>query len=169
MHRAFSERFVAEQTVNDRVSRIKSGRYAVLTKCLYGKHFMESETVPAALLNDLRTARTCVSQFYIGLSFVKHSPYTKPANLVIQRIFESGLIDYWLSRVTEVRLPPATFKQVYEIKPRHTATANSVPLPLSFRQFKVVVVVWMAGCAVSAIVFAAELRYHYRVTARLHT
>lgn len=163
VHRAFSERFVPERTADDRIARLKRGKYAMLTKCLYEKHFMESEIVPPALLNDLRTGRTCANQFYIGLGFVKHSPYTKPADLVIQRIFESGLIDYWLSRVTEVRIPPATFKQVYEIKP-HSTAANSPPSPLSFRQFKVVVVVWMAGCALSAFVFVAERQYYARNT-----
>lgn len=116
VHQEFSKRFMMEHTIEDRLIRLKRGKYAMLTKCLYEKHFMETETVPAAILNDLRTARTCVNQFYIGMSFTKNSPYVKPANLVIQRIFESGLIDYWLSRVIEERLiSPATFKQVYFI------------------------------------------------------
>lgn len=163
VHRAFSERFVPERSADDRIARLKQGKYAMLTKCIYEKHFMESEMVPAALLNDLRTGRACANQFYIGLGFVKRSPYTKPADLVIQRIFESGLIDYWLSRVTEVRMPPATFKQVYEIKPHNTA-AQSIPSPLSFRQFKVIVVVWMAGCAISTLVLVTERQYYARNT-----
>eukprot|EP00102_Acyrthosiphon_pisum_P026115 XP_016663325.1 PREDICTED: uncharacterized protein LOC100575385 [Acyrthosiphon pisum] len=155
VHVKFSKRFVPERSVDDRISRLKRGRYAILTKCLYEKHFMESDKVPVAMLNNLRTARTCLSQFYIGFGFAKRSPYAKPANLVIQRIFESGLIDYWLSRVTEVRMSPATFKQVYEIKPRKSGH----PSALSYRQFKVVMVVWMVGCALSAAVFAVERRY----------
>lgn len=156
VHVEFSKRFVPERGVDDRISRLRRGRYAVLTKCLYEKHFMEAEMVPAAMLNDLRTDRTCMNQFYVGFGFTKRSPYTRPANLVIQRIFESGLIDYWLSRVTEVRMSPATFKQVYEIKPRK---GGGHPSPLSNRQFKVVVVVWMVGCALSMAVFAVEVRF----------
>lgn len=145
-----------EQSVEDRIRRLEHGKYAMLTKCLLGKHFMEAEEVPVSILNNLRTARTCLNQFYVGLGFIKHSPYVKPANLVIQRITESGLIDYWLSRVTEAgRISPATFKQVYEIKPHKRGN----PLPLGFRQFKVVMVVWMVGCALSVFVFAVECQY----------
>ncbi|XP_025191028.1 uncharacterized protein LOC112591428 [Melanaphis sacchari] len=154
-HMEFSKRFIPERGVNDRIKRLEGGQYAILTKCLYEKHFMESENVPVSMLNNLRTARTCMNQFYIGFGFAKWSPYTKPANLVIQRIFESGLIDYWLSRVTEVRMSPATFEQVYEVKPRR----GGDPLPLSFKQFKVVMAVWMVGCALSTAVFAVECRY----------
>lgn len=155
VHVEFSKRFIPERGVDDRIERLKRGRYAILTKCLYEKHFMESENVPASLLNNLRTGRKCMNQFYVGFGFAKWSPYTKPANLVIQRIFESGLIDYWLSRVTEVRMSPATFEQVYEIKPRR----GGDPSPLSYKQFKVVIVVWMIGCALSTAVFAVERRY----------
>ncbi|XP_026820069.1 uncharacterized protein LOC113558742 [Rhopalosiphum maidis] len=155
VHVKFSKRFLPERSVDDRIKRLKRGRYAILSKCLYEKHFMESEDVPVSMLNNLRTGRTCMNQFYIGFGFAKQSPYVKPANLVIQRIFESGLIDYWLSRVTEVRISPATFEQVYEIKPRRGGN----PSPLSYKQFKVVMVVWMVGCALSAAVFAVECRY----------
>uniref|UniRef100_A0A2S2P5X5 Uncharacterized protein n=1 Tax=Schizaphis graminum TaxID=13262 RepID=A0A2S2P5X5_SCHGA len=155
LHVEFSKRFLPERSVDDRIRRLKRGRYAILSKCLYEKHFMESEDVPVSMLNNLRTGRTCMNQFYIGFGFAKRSPYVKPANLVIQRIFESGLIDYWLSRVTEVRISPATFEQVYEIKPRRGGN----PSPLSYKQFRVVMVVWMVGCALSAVVFAAERRY----------
>ncbi|XP_060847850.1 uncharacterized protein LOC132927356 [Rhopalosiphum padi] len=155
VHVEFSKRFIPERSVDDRIKRLKRGRYAILSKCLYKKHFMELEDVPVSMLNNLRTGRTCMNQFYIGFGFAKQSPYVKPANLVIQRIFESGLIDYWLSRVTEVRMSPATFEQVYEIKPRR----GSNPSPLSYKQFKVVMVVWIVGCALSTAVFAVERRY----------
>lgn len=155
IHRKFSENFVPERTVEDRIWRLKRGKYAMLTKCLYGKHFMESENVPVALLNDLRTTRGCLSQFYVGIGFVKRSPYVRSANLVIQRIFESGLVDYWLSRVTEVHMSPATFKQVYEVQSRKSGR----PSPLSYKQFKVVMAVWTVGCTISTIVFAAEWQY----------
>lgn len=157
MHREFSERFVAERGAYDRIGRLRRGKYALLTKCLYEKHFMESEDVPAALLNDVRTTRACLNQFYIGFGFVKRSPYVRPANLVVQRVFESGLIDYWLSRVAEVRMSPATFRRVYEIKPPPVRTAD--PSPLSYTQYRVVMVVWLVGCALSAAVFAAECRH----------
>lgn len=159
VHQAFSKRFVPERNENDRIKRLKRGKYVMLTKCLYEKHFMESEEVPAALLNDLRTTRTCLNQFYVGIGFAKRSPYLKSANLVIRRIVESGLIDYWLSRVTEARMSPATFKQVYEIKPRRS---TGLPSALSYRQYKVVMVVWMAGCILSTIVFVAERHYGSR-------
>ncbi|VVC42304.1 Ionotropic glutamate receptor, L-glutamate and glycine-binding domain,Ionotropic glutamate receptor [Cinara cedri] len=154
VHRAFIENFVPERNIDDRVDRLKRGQYATLAKCLYEKHFMETENVPAAILNDLRTARTCMNQLYIGFGFVKHSPYVKSANLVIQRIFEGGLIEYWLSRVTEARMSPATFKQVYEIKPHRNG--GNRPSALSYKQFKVVMVVWIIGCVTSTIVFAVE-------------
>lgn len=157
VHRTFSERFVAERGPDDRIGRLMRGKYALLTKCLYEKHFMESENVPAALLNDLRTGRTCMNQFYIGFGFARRSPYVRPANLVLQRVFESGLIDYWLSRVTEVRMSPATFKRVYEIKPQPRHAAD--PAPLSYMQYRAVMFVWTVGCALSAVVFAVELRY----------
>lgn len=156
IHRAFSKRFIPERSADDRIKRLKRGKYAMLTKCLYEKHFMESEKVPAVLLNDLRTTRTCLNQFYIGIGFIKRSPYVKPANLVIRRITESGLIDYWLSRVTEARMSPATFKQVYEIKPRR---GTGHPSAISYRQYKVVMVVWMVGCILSTIVFVAERHF----------
>lgn len=127
----------------------------MLTKCMYEKHFMETESVPAAVLNTMRTPRTCRNQFYVGFGFVQRSPYVKSANLVIQRIVESGLVDYWLSRVTEVRMSPATFEQVYELKPHRSGQ----PSPLSYRQFKVVMVVWTVGCALSAVVFLVECKY----------
>lgn len=148
---------MAERGPADRVGRLRRGKYALLTKCLYEKHFMESEDVPAALLNDLRAARTCMNQFYIGFGFTKRSPYVRPANLVVQRVFESGLIDYWLSRVTEVRMSPATFEQVYEIKPQPRHAAD--PSPLSYMQYRAVMFVWTVGCALSVAVFAVELRY----------
>lgn len=156
VHRAFSERFVPERGVRDRIGRLKEGKYAVLTKCLYGKHFMELDRVPAALLSDLRTGRACLSQFYVGFGFVRRSPYVRPANLVVQRIFESGLVDYWLGRVAGARASSsASFRHVYEIRPpRH----DEAPRPLSYTQFKVVVVAWTVGCALSAVVFVAELR-----------
>lgn len=127
----------------------------MLAKCMYEKHFMESEGVPAAVLNTMRTTRTCMNQFYVGFGFVKRSPYVKSANLVIQRIVESGLVDYWLSRVTEVHISPATFEQVYDLKPQRTGG----PSPLSYRQFKVVMVVWTVGCALSTAVFLVECKY----------
>jgi len=162
VHRAFSERFVPERDVRDRIGRLKEGRYAVLTKCLYGKHFTESDRVPAALLGELRTGRACLSQFYVGFGFVRRSPYVRPADLVVRRVFESGLVDYWLGRVAGARASSssstsssATFRHVYEIRPpRHDAA----PRALSYTQFKVVVVAWTVGCALSAVVFAAELR-----------
>lgn len=156
-HRAFIKTFVPEHNVDDRMKRLKSGKYVTLSKCLYEKHFMEMENVPAAMLNDLRTTRTCLNQLYIGFGFVKHSPYAKPVNLVIQRVFESGLIDYWLSRVTEAHMSPATFQQVYEIKPRRNSSDR--PSALSYSQFRVVMFIWIIGCAVSTVVFVVEHRW----------
>jgi|UniRef100_A0A2S2R340 hypothetical protein len=152
VHREFSERFTPERSAADRIGRLQRGKYAVLVKCLNEKHFMESEEVPAALLNNMRTTRTCLNQFNIGFGFARGSPYVRPANLVVQRIFESGLIDYWSSRVTEDRITAATFERVYETKPRK----NDHPTALTYRQFKVLMVVWTVGCALSAVVFAGE-------------
>lgn len=152
VHQVFSKRFVAEHSVADRISRLERGKYAMLAKCLNEKHFMESEQVPVEVLSDLRTTRTCLNQFYVGFGFVRGSPYVRPANLVLQRIFESGLIDYWLSRVTENRINTAAFKRVYETKPHKSGH----PTALSYRQFKVLMVVWTVGCALSIVVFAVE-------------
>jgi len=167
VHRAFSQRFVPERSVDDRIGRLRAGNYALLTKCLSGKHFTELDKVPATLLNDLRTGRSCLAQFYIGFGFVKHSPYRKSANLVIQRVVESGLVDYWLSRVTELHaVSPVTFEQVFETRPHSTTTGRGRPSALSYAQFEAVAVAWLFGCALSAMVFVAELQYDAYVRRR---
>ncbi|XP_050438799.1 glutamate receptor ionotropic, kainate glr-3-like isoform X2 [Adelges cooleyi] len=156
-HVMFSQKFIPERNTADRINRIMNGKYAVLTKCVKDKHFMEAQDLPPSLLNDLRTTRSCVNTYYIGFGFSKQSPYLKSTNLVIRRIVESGIIGYWLNRVFEVRLPPATFERVYEQKP--LADRNGDPSPLTIHQFRAVLVGWLIGCSLSVIVFVVECKY----------
>ncbi|XP_050531460.1 glutamate receptor ionotropic, kainate glr-3 isoform X2 [Daktulosphaira vitifoliae] len=157
IHKKFSVRFIPEKSIAERIDRLVNGKYAVCTKFINGKYFMEMQDLPPYLLSDLRTSRECLNSFYIGIGFTKNSPFLKPANIVIRHLLESGIINYWMNRIFEKKLPLNTFDRIFEQKP--LAEKDSGPSPLTFDQYKVVIVVWLIGCILSSTTFIFELKY----------
>lgn len=153
----FTERYIAEKDTADRIARLKNGKYAIVTKRINGKYFMDVQDVPPYLLSDLRTTRDCLRRYFMGIGFAKNSPFLKSTNLVIRNLVESGIINYWMKRIFEKKMPLNTFERVYEQK--FSTEKYSSPSPLTFDQYKVVIVVWSIGCILSSITFLFELKY----------
>lgn len=77
---------------------------------------MEVHDIPAKILRELRTPKSCFGSFMLALGYRRTLPYAEQANRILRHLVESGITKYWLDRLFEKEYRLTTFAKVYEYK-----------------------------------------------------
>lgn len=125
----------------------------MFVKCVGDVHFMEVHDIPAQILRELRTPKSCFGSFMLGLGYRRTLPYVKQANRILRHLVESGITKYWLDRLFEKEYILTTFAKVYEYK----IPPEDVQLQaLSLLNLQGVFGLLCVGTGLACIVFGAE-------------